>query len=41
MGDGRIGIGSVQHDVAVELRNQLIVEGPFFDGSTPTAGALP
>ena len=39
MGDGHIGIGSLQHDGAVELRDQLIVEDSFFDGSTPTVGA--
>ncbi|MFD1518842.1 hypothetical protein [Pseudonocardia yunnanensis] len=40
MGDGRFGIGSLQHDGAVELRDQLIVEGSFFDCSTPTVGVL-
>jgi hypothetical protein len=39
MGDSHIGVGSVQHDGVVELPDQLIVEGPFFDGSTPTDGA--
>lgn len=42
MRDGGIGIGSLQHDDAVQLlRDQLIVEGSFFDGSAPTVGALP
>ncbi|MFD1652692.1 hypothetical protein [Pseudonocardia alaniniphila] len=41
MGDSRIGIRSLQHDDAVELREQLIVEGSFLDDSTPTVGALP